>query len=55
MKEKIKKIKILFKHFVYIDFSAWKEYVWDADLDDYICCSGQMCSCGGQTVGENYN
>lgn len=26
---------------------AWKEYVWDVDLNAQICCNGYMCGCQG--------
>lgn len=55
MKDKLLKIKILFtRYFYYIDFKQWKEDVWDQDLDEEICCSGQMCCCGGETYRDNF-
>lgn len=61
MKDKVKKIKILFNHFLFPHilalgymFDEWKELVWDCDLNEELCCSGQMCSCGGHTIRETY-
>jgi len=55
MKDKILKIKILFSRYTYfpIAFKEWKEDIWDIDLDERVCCSGDMCNCGGETLREN--
>jgi len=57
MKDNLLKIKIMFTRYTFfpIAFRAWKEDVWDRDLDDYICCSGQMCCCGGETNRKYIN
>lgn len=55
MKDKLLKIKMLFtRYFFYIDIKGWKEDVWDIDLDQPLCCSGQMCNCGGETYRTNF-
>jgi hypothetical protein len=57
MKDKLLKIKILFTRYIFfpVAFKEWKEEIWDTDLDDPICCSGNMCCCGGETNRENFN
>jgi hypothetical protein len=30
----------------------WIQNVRDRDLDEYNCCSGRDCLCGGQTVRD---
>ena len=57
MKDNLLKIKIMFTRYTFfpIDFKSWKKEIWDTDLDDYICCSGQMCCCGGETSRQNIN
>lgn len=29
--------------------------LFDLDGDDYVCCSGHECGCGGQTVRQSFN
>ena len=57
MNDNLLKIKIMFTRYTFfpIDFSSWKEEIWDIDLDDYVCCSGHMCGCNGETNRENFN
>lgn len=56
MKEKLLKLRLLFTRYFYcgFDFEGWKEEVWEVDLDDYVCCSGQMCCCWGKTNRQNF-
>jgi hypothetical protein len=54
MKDKLLKIKVLFKRYIYFGFKEWKEEVWKADLDDMACCDGHMCCCNGETNRENF-
>ena len=52
------KIKIYFKHFfyysLYYSYIEWKKEVYDRDLDEYMCCSGDMCCCNGLSIEETY-
>ena len=57
MKARIQKLKIL-KSMIFcgvlVAYRTWKTEVWPNDLDDYDCCSGRECLCGGYTIKECY-
>jgi len=55
MQDKLLKIKIFFTRYLFfIDYTDWKEQVWQSNLDDFVCCNGNMCCCNGETYRENY-
>jgi len=49
----LRKLKVLY-WFAVNAFCEWKAEIWDKDLDERFCCDGQMCGCGGSTVGETF-
>ena len=51
MKDLIFKLKILV-FMLMSEYRNWKEYVWEHDLDEYDCCGGNECMCGGQTIRD---
>lgn len=38
---------------IWLAILGWKEFVWDVDLDSYVCCDGRSvvnpCGCMGTT------
>ena len=50
------KIKVLYI-FIRDALKAWKEFVWDVELDEFVCCSGcsvhYPCGCMGTTHRQN--
>ena len=58
MKARMQKLKIL-KSMIFNTlqecFGDWKAEVWVKDLDDWDCCNGKECMCGGHTVREKYS
>lgn len=36
-------------------FEEWRQYIWNTEPDDYFCCSGEECGCGGATNKEMYD
>ena len=35
-------------------FKSWKYEMYRRELDEYYCCNGHECGCGGVTVREMY-
>jgi len=32
----------------------WSNDIWPHNLDEYHCCDGKMCMCGGETIREQW-
>lgn len=49
MRDLIFKLKCLFTRGLFTNpiqhFTAWKEFVWDLELDQLACCDGRDCAC----------
>jgi hypothetical protein len=45
------KLKVLFVSLI-DNFKAWKEQVWNVELDEYYCCNGRECGCMGTSQRE---
>lgn len=39
---------------VWMAVLAWKEHLWDVDLDEVVCCSGRDCGCMATTYRQQY-
>lgn len=46
----ILKLKLLWPYMRDLALSDWWSDVWRADLDETICCHGEMCGCRGITI-----
>lgn len=53
MKQFVDKIRIL-RMMLWAEFVSWKVQIWDHDMDDYFCCSGRDCACGGESIRDAY-
>lgn len=46
--DKLFKLKLLYI-FIIDSLKAWKEFIWDVELDELYCCNGRECGCQGIT------
>jgi len=52
LKRKI--LLILLRDGIVSHYTYWRDDIKDESLDAYLCCNGDMCGCGGDTIYTAY-